>query len=133
MDNLSDNDPDDDEEYQTEVVGSSTSEATEASIITSTGNISNEEVSAAFLVISTRFYSSWFQLADVLTSKMVPARMRRAHAAKRKRSEKSAGKDPQRSEATTPGITPSSSFVVEGSSKETKQVSLLLKCIFTTE
>lgn len=47
MDNLSDHDPDDDE-YETELVDSSSSEATHVSIA-SEGNISNEEVSAALL------------------------------------------------------------------------------------
>ena len=131
MDNLSDPDSDDDDdEYQMEVVASdSTSEATQASNA-SEGGISNKEVSAVLSIFLP--FSNWFQLANVLPSKMVPARMRRAHAAKRKHSEKSAGNDPQRSEATTPCITPSSSVVVEGSSKETKQVSLFAECISTT-
>ena len=59
--------------------------------------------------------------------------MRRAQAGKRKRPEKSAGNDSQPSQATTPSVTPSSSFVMDGSSKETKQVSLLVKYISTTQ
>jgi hypothetical protein len=132
--NLSDPDLNDDLEYQTEVVASdSTSEATQASNA-SEGCILNKEVSAVLSIFLP--FSNRFQLANVLPSKMVPAHMRRAvsraHAAKRKRSEKSAGDDPQRSEATTPCITPSSSVVVEGSLKETKQVSLFAKRISTT-
>jgi hypothetical protein len=134
MDSL-DLDPDaadDDDEYQTEVVNSA-SESTEVSK-TSDGDISNEEVSAVSPIISTfLLFSTWFQLANVLSSKMIPVRMRRAHASKRKRPEKRAGDDLQLSEATTPSITPSSSFVMEGRSKGTKQVSLLIVCISTTD
>ena len=74
MDNLSDPDSDDDNEYQTEVVASdSTSEATQASN-TSEGGISNKEVSAVLSIFLP--FSNWFQLANVLLSKMVPAHMR---------------------------------------------------------
>ena len=138
MDNLPDLDPDDDnddynDKYQTEEVDSSTSEATQPSNNTS-GDISNNEVSVVSPLMPTfLLFSYWFQLANVLPSKMVPARMRRAHAAKRKRSAKMAGDDAQHSGATSPGITPSNSFVAEGSSKEAKQVSLFAGCTSTSD
>ena len=66
MDNLSDPDSDNDDEYQMEVVASdSTSEATQASN-TSEGGISNKEVSAVLSIFLP--FSNWFQLANVLPS-----------------------------------------------------------------
>ncbi len=74
MDNLSDPDSNNDDEYQTEVVASdSTSEATQASNA-SEGSISNKEVSAVLSIFL--LFSNWFQLANVLPLKMVPACMR---------------------------------------------------------
>ncbi len=74
MDNLSDPDSDDDDEYQMEVVASdSTSKATQASNA-SEGGISNKEVSVVLSIFPP--FSNWFQLANVLPSKMVPAYMR---------------------------------------------------------
>jgi hypothetical protein len=81
MDNTSDIDLNDDGEYQTEVVDDSTSEATQASN-TEEDDISNEEVSRDTELPVIYTFLSLFQLADVLPSKTVPARMRQAHTAK---------------------------------------------------
>ncbi|KAI0282676.1 hypothetical protein BC826DRAFT_921532 [Russula brevipes] len=101
MDNSSDLDPDDDE-YQTDTADS-TSEAS---------NASQDEISNG-------------ELANALSSKTLPQSVRRSQPGKRKRPEQSAVDDAQPSHATTPSLTLSSSFVMDGSSKETKQVSPL--------
>lgn len=67
----------------------------------------------------------------MLSSKTVPEKVRRVQAGKQKHSGKRAGDRPQPSQATTPSVTPTSSFM-DGSSKETKQVSLRIKYISTT-
>jgi len=59
--------------------------------------------------------------------------MRRSQARKWKHSGKKAGNDLQPSWTTTPSITPTSSFIMDGSAKENKQVSLLIGYISMTD
>lgn len=68
----------------------------------------------------------------MLPSKTVFGNVRRTQAKKRKRSEKRPGDTLQPSQVTSHSITPTSSFTMDGSSKESKQVSPLVKYISTT-